>query len=217
MNRAIVTFATGDFDELLEIAWPGFRSYADRHGYDLIDEPPSVLTRPASWGKISRLLSVLDAGYDEVVWIDCDCVILDDSTDLADEVGPTALHAITLHETPDGSVPSCGVWLVRPGMKVWLEAIWRQTRYLNHPWWEQAALHHVLGYGGSPVARVLPSALYDRTHWLGNEWNALRLEVPFGPELPDPRIVHAAPGSRVAVRAAFMRDLAERSLVTKGV
>jgi len=212
VTRVLVTFATGPFAELLDIARPGFEEYADRHGYELRTAPPAMLTRPASWGKVSRLLDALDV-YSEALWIDCDVVMLDTSVDLADEVPPEAWHAITMLHTREGEIPSCGVWLCRQAMRRPLEQIWSLTRYLHHPWWEQAALHHALGYGGQPVALQNPTELLARTYWLGGEWNALRLQFPDPEteEFDEPRFAHCGPGSSVGFRAGLMRDLTARA------
>ena len=216
MKRALVTFGVGEHEELLELALPGFAEYADRHGYDLLTRPPRLLTRPASWGKLLVVLGAFDHGYEEVLWLDDDVLILDRSEDVADEVPEEAWHAITLLRTREGEIPSCGVWLCRPELRPALERMWSLTRYLHHPWWEQAALHDVLGYGEMPVRLVRPTALLERTHWLRDEWNALRLEYPDGPELEDARFVHVGPGSRVAWRAQTMRKLTARELAREG-
>jgi glycosyl transferase family (putative galactosyltransferase) len=215
MNRALVSFGVGDFAELLEISRPGLEAYADRHGYELHTRSPSMLLRPASWHKITSLLDLLE-DYDEAVWVDCDCVIMEPGWDIADEVPDWAWHAITRHHTPEGEVPSCGVWYLRQPMQPVLEAIWRLTRYLNHRWWEQAALQQLLGYTPEhlPVHQDHQTELSDRTYWLDVEWNALA----FPDRIPEPgtRIAHCAPGHPVWRRADLMRQLAaatERSTI----
>lgn len=213
MNRALVTFAVGsDFEQLLDLSLPGFADYADRHGYELVADPPRMLTRPPSWGKITRLLEALDE-FDEVLWIDCDVLILDPDVDIADDMDADAWHGITLHRTPEGDVPSCGVWYLRQPMQPVLEAMWRLDRYTFHPWWEQAALHDLLGYGGRPVQQLKHTELLGRTCWLPVGWNALRLQYPHAPEQPA-RFVHVGPGSPPQVRAQMMRQLTE--LAAKG-
>jgi hypothetical protein len=214
VSRALVTFAVGDHERLLDLALPGFVEYAERQGYDLLTDPPTMLMRPPSWGKLPAVRDALDQ-YDEVLWIDADVVILDPTDDISADVPADAWQAITRHHTPEGEIPSCGVWLVRRPMWKTLEDMWRQTRYLDHPWWEQAALLHTLGYNPNtrPVERPnIKPRLYDRTHWVGVEWNALHLEFPSGLEEIDPvqaRFVHCGPGSTVTVRAQMMQTMIE--------
>jgi hypothetical protein len=215
-TRALVSFGVTGFAELLEIALPGFREYADRHGYTLLTEPPT-LTRPPSWHKISALLWALDE-YDEALWVDCDVVILDPSVDLAAEIPKRAWQAITLHHTPEGEVPSAGVWYLRQGMQPVLEAIWKLEHHLHHRWWEQAGLQELLGYTPNeiPVHQDHETDLYRRTYWLdAQEWNGLHFG---GPPAVGARFLHVAPGAPAGHRAQLMRELTARETLapTKG-
>jgi hypothetical protein len=202
VSRALVTFATGDHARLLDLSLPGFVEYAHRHDYTLITRAPGILMRPASWYKVSALLDALDR-YDEALWLDADVVICDTSRDLADEVPADAWQALVRHHTPDGQVPNGGVWYVRPQMRDTLRAIWKHDRYLNHGWWEQAALLDLLGYAhhNRPVRLVTPSELYEHTHWLDLTWNSHEQHDPH----PRPRFAHATHGT-LDWRAQVMRD-----------
>jgi hypothetical protein len=215
-DRALVSFGTGDMAELLEITAPGLHAYARRHGYDLITRPPSMLLRPASWHKVTSLLDALEE-YDEALWVDCDVVVLDTTWDLADDIPAWAWQGITRHQTPEGDVPSAGVWYVRQPMQPVLEAVWRLSKYEHHRWWEQAALQDLLGYTPEhlPVHQDHPTELSDRTFWLSLEWNALAL--PGNVLDPLPRFAHVAPGSPPPVRAQMMRDLLAQTPALKGV
>jgi hypothetical protein len=205
--KALLSFGVTGFEELLELARPGLDEYAHRHGYTLLTDPPARLERPPSWHKVTVMLAALEV-FDEVLWVDCDTVIVDATVDLADEVPAGAWQAITRHQTPEGEVPSAGVWYVRQPMQPVLHGIWRMTEYLHHRWWEQAALQSLLGYTPDlyPVRLIEPTDLYRRTHWLDpDEWNALQPQ-------PQSRIVHAAPGNTIGRRADVMRDLTNLAL-----
>lgn len=167
MRRALVSLATGPHRELLDIAWPTFEEFADRHGYDLI-EADTQSPRPPSWWKVPVLRELLTQ-YGEVLWLDADVVVVDPTEDLPVPVGP--VQAVVAHRTADGEVPNLGVWLVRRPMIPVLDQLWRMTENLNHPWWEQAAMVQLLGYGGTPLRQQRPSELLDKTHFLGPEWN----------------------------------------------
>ncbi len=208
MSRALVTFATGEFSRLLDLARPRFQEYADRHGYQLHETPPGLLLRPPSWLKVSQLIDAL-TWHEEALWIDADVAIVDGSRDVADEVPARSWQALVCHHTPDGAVPNCGVWLVRQPMRPILEHIWRMDRYVNHPWWEQAAMLDLLGYRHEPRPVVLdtPTDLYGRTHWLGLEWNSHEENDRH----PEPRFAHATAGP-VDWRADVMRGYLARVL-----
>lgn len=191
MSKALVTFAVGDHRQMLELSLPGFIDYAHRHDYEVWAFPPRIVGRPASWLKVAALLDALNH-HEEALWLDCDVVIVDGSVDLADEVPEPAEQALVRHHTLDGEVPNAGVWFVRQSMRPALKRIWLMDRYLDHCWWEQAAVLDLLGYTPNrrPVELVEPSELYWRTHWLGLEWNSHEQADPH----PAPRFAHATCG-----------------------
>ena len=155
-----------------------------------------------SWWKVPALKAALSE-YDEALWLDADTVIVDGSEDL--DVPEDAWQALVRHRTGDGDVPNCGVWYVRKPMIPVLDAVWAQTRRLDHGWWEQSALMDLLGFDFRPGVRAhlaQPSGLYERTHWLDHGWNHHKWDTP-GPEYV--RIGHA---SMHEDRAAVMREWA---------
>lgn len=172
--KALVTIATGDHERLLDIAMPSFQTFADLHGYEIV-QPEVVSGRPASWWKVPALLTALDE-FDEALWVDADMVIVDPTEDL--DVPEDKIQALVQHHTGDGEVPNCGLWFVRRGMREWLGKVWAYPPEL--PWWEQTALMRLLGYQTDPrpARRIVPSELYDVTHWLDNGWNTHTWDHP---------------------------------------
>src|SRR6266568_2550732 len=83
MRTAIVTLLLG---RPYQLAWhdlcePGWRAYADRHGYDIlvIDRPldvtPRAMARSPAWQKCLILQPSVAGEYDRIVWVDADIVI----------------------------------------------------------------------------------------------------------------------------------------------
>lgn len=176
MSRALVTFGVADHEPLLALALPSFERFADLHGYELeVATFPTVIRRPHSWWKVPALLAALDR-HEEVLWIDSDMVIIAPTDDLpvpsyADD--PSIWQALARHETNDGLVPNCGLWLVRQPMRTFLERLWRMTDHVNSPWWEQSAMCELLGYDPHtrPLTMRAPTPLHDHTYWLEPGWN----------------------------------------------
>jgi hypothetical protein len=200
VNRALVTFANGTHQELLEIAMPSFQAFADRHGYEIV-QPNMQCSRPTSWWKVPALQACLDEGYEEALWVDADMVIVDPTDDL--DVPADSWQALVRHHTGDGEVPNCGLWFVRKPMRDWLEKVWAFPADL--PWWEQTALMRLLGYQPDPRPAFLvePTVLYHHTHWLDNGWNCHTWDTPAAGH---PRVQHA---TMWPDRAAVMREWAE--------
>lgn len=205
MRRALVTFAVGEHEQLLELSLPRFQEYATRHGYDLLI-PTSVAPcdRPPSWWKVPMLRQALSE-YGEVLWLDADIAITDRGLeqDIAETFPRDCWQALVAHHTPDGEVPNLGVWFVRRPMLHQLDQMWSATRYVNHPWWEQAAMLDLLGYQHDPrpCRHTRPTQLHERTAFLPLEWNSHEQNDRHD----DPRFAHVTPNS-VQWRLPIMRN-----------
>jgi hypothetical protein len=83
MKTALVTLIVGAPCQYAwrEVCAPGWRAYANRHGYDIIaieeplDRSVRALARSPAWQKCLVLGSPLCGSYDRIVWIDSDIVI----------------------------------------------------------------------------------------------------------------------------------------------
>jgi len=160
-------------EPVLELAVQTFRRYASRHGYDMVIGDGESFGRPPSWGKIPLLRRLLDE-YDEVLWIDSDAIVLDDSVDLSSLVPPDAYQAMAQNNLPQGGrLLNSGVWLLRgERAKEFLDHVWQLDKWTNHGWWEQRAVIELLGFDEEGHV-VAPSPWMVGTHWLDDEWNVL--------------------------------------------
>jgi hypothetical protein len=199
--RALLSFGIGTHAELLEIAKPSFEKFAAKHGYDLVLPENVQGDRPASWLKILLIEGLLQDGYDEVLFLGADLVIVDTTDDL--DVPKWAWQALVAHQTGEGEIPNADMWLVRQPMLPYLRRIWGMVRYLNHGWWEQRALIDLMGYQSNPFRSVELNALYAHTFFLDSGWN-VHIHDENKSDLP--RIMHA---TMFPDRAAIMREWAK--------
>jgi glycosyl transferase family (putative galactosyltransferase) len=171
--KALCSIGSGPHEQLLAISRPTFAAYAGRHGYELVTSTQDDPRRPPAWAKVPMLREALRS-YDLVLWIDADAVIVDGSHDIADELAPDRFLGLVRHG--EQNVPNTGVMVWRAGALAadLLDRTWRSPRFINHPWWENAALLAALGYD-------LPSALEPR--W---RRRLRRKDRPFGPARPSP-------------------------------
>lgn len=186
MRKALMTMGLGEeHGAYLALSRSGFQEYADRHNYTYSELPILDPRRPASWFKVEAMRHYLDAYYDAVLWLDCDVVIVDGSEDIANHVPADAWQAMATHTkhhgTDLGIVPNCGVWFVRQPMIPVLQQAWSMTRYIHHQWWEQAAMHELMGFGPTtdaltPVAQKQRTPLSERTRFLDERWNCVDTE-----------------------------------------
>ncbi len=208
-RKVLCSIGAGAHEELLALSGQTFKIYAERHGYDLVLET-SLLEpqRPAAWSKV-RLLQQMLQRYDTVFWVDSDAAIVDVSRDIADEVGRKYLGLIA-HRYEGQVIPNTGVLLLNRGRRAeqLLEATWDATQWIDHPWWENAAIldlmGHEVGDGPGPVVLTQPTAYYRKARFLGNEWNSIMVD-----EAAHPRIRHYPGRSQEFRLEHLVRDVQE--------
>ena len=191
MGKAIATIGTGPMRSVLARSLPTFIDYGSRHGYAVVVGDGDAEGRPASWGKVKLIRSLLDA-FDTVVWIDADAIVVDPNVDIETMVGAHDYQAMLVYEWDDNRIPNLGVWMVRScdRARAFLDAVWALDKYTLHRWWENAAVMDLLGYTtGFPVKQVQESKWSEGVAVLGNEWNSY---VPHEGIRTDARIRHYA-------------------------
>jgi hypothetical protein len=172
MKKVLTTFAFGQHSDLLDVSLPTFRRYAAIHGYDLYVPAGSNFAandRPFAWLKIPTILALLESGYQAVLWMDADVTVIKHDKDILKDAGHAPL-AMAVQHTPDGAVPSTGVWVVRDGAQPLLREAWSKDSFQRSScWWEQAAVIDRLG--GDPDATPVLVPPGPMWHELPYEWN----------------------------------------------
>jgi len=221
VNRCIMTYAAGAHEELLDVALPTYRAFADRHRYDLVIGKKMTELLPA-WNKVLLLLDALKT-YKEVVWFDCDLVVVDSAEDFppmgADPTTGTftqeKLHSMVRHFEDKSEVPNSGVWrLRRHAVGLWAEDLLNRMMMLevftNHGWWEQAALLTLMGYcvppEGTPFEETKCRCVHQTTWYRACQFMRLCWNSHPMYRAEHPRIVHCS-YPRMAQRLEVMRVL----------
>jgi hypothetical protein len=196
MKKAILQYATGPHQAWMRIGAEPLRRYAARHGYDLVLRHWVACDRPPSWAKLLLFRELFAVGYELVVWIDADAIIVDLERDIADELEDGKDFYLVQHHI-NGDDPNCGIWMLRASEAVadCLTAMWQQLDLVHDPWWEQGAFLRLIGHtAGWYEAQARGSrfiqhpALLDRVKWIDPAWNSLSRYA----EVSNPRIMHFA-------------------------
>ena len=207
MNRAIVTYAAGAHEELLDVALPTYRAFAERHRYDLV-VGKKMTDLPPAWNKVPLLLDALKS-YDEAVWFDCDLVVVHPYDDFP-PIREQSFHAMVRHYEHDSEVPNSGVWRVKRDVIPLLEMLPKLEVFEEHGWWEQAALLTMMGYCVPPHGHHFPDTrcrCVRPTRWyIGCEFMRLCWNSHPNYRAERPRIVHCS-YSNMAQRLEVMRAL----------
>ena len=221
MKRCIITYAEGAHEELLEVALPTYKKFAHSHSYELVFGEKKC-NLPSAWNKIPLLIDALKY-YEEVVWFDCDLIIVnptDDFDPITSDVTKgiftqNKLHSMVRHFEDNSEVPNSGVWRLRRSCDdlssgELLHHISLLEVFTNHGWWEQAALMTLMGYTvpseGSEFSRTKCKNV-NRTKWY-NSCQFMRLCWNSHPNYraENPRIVHCSYPNMVQ-RIEVMREL----------
>jgi len=186
MKRALFTLGVGTHVELLKLVRANFQEYAKCHQLDFFDSPLGVTTkeqrdRAPSWWKIPGCLELFRQGYEEVHWLDCDCVIMQPRLTMLDELPQNKSFGIVVHQFRQAKwqkspyqmyIPNAGNLVLRPASRPLLEAMW--TADTTHRWWEQASLMKLLQMPQDGIPE-LPTAKVKAT----NPWWDFLQEIPF--------------------------------------
>lgn len=191
-------------EELLNIAAPTFGAYARRHRMDCVLWSGERLCpeRPPAWDKLVWISALLPL-YEGVLWIDADAIIVDGRPDIRRELSSCSVHIVT-HSYNGLHVLNTGVMALRRTAKAqsFLEAIWEQVEFVEHPWWENAAAMKLLGYDPDKGLEY-----YGPTEWsphvgsLSRRWNSVEPDPD-----PQPIIRHYAGVPFARRRVSMLAD-----------
>jgi hypothetical protein len=212
-RRVLCSLAVGPYVDLLGISSITFEAYAALHGYDLrVSTHLLAPERPPAWSKIALVRELLEH-YDEVLWVDADAIFVDISRDIAELVRPDKDLYLVEHvyeEDESWRSANTGVFLVRstPWARRFLDRVWAAEQYVDHPWWENAAVLDLLGYelpaDLTPPRKVRRTQFDAHVELIDLEWNSTA-----GASLaPRPRIRHHGRTSDMPeLRRRLLEDL----------
>jgi len=214
LRKVLCSIGAGPHQELLDISGETFAIFARRHGYELdLRREVLVADRAPAWSKIALLQECLTRS-DLVFWVDADAAIVDPTLDIADEMTRRDVMGLVAHEYDGMRVPNAGVWVLRNCRPVrrLLDRIWNRVEYLDHDWWENAALIRELGFTVEPtVALDRATRILGRTRFVDRSWNSIAIDAA-----AHPRINHYPGRSQEHRIAALTQDLATARAVAVG-
>jgi len=224
----VVTAYDRQFASVGDIAAKSIAIYAAANGLDFEILPMPALDRPPAWGKIAIIANQFaNSPADFLLWVDADACFVRTDRNIADATKDGKDFYLVSHQLPKarpshGIVtyverPNTGVFLIRRSewSQKFLNTVWQMTKYISHPWWENAAVLDLLGYRfeltGNMADNKPEQQILEKVDWLPLEWNSLPClgrmnEVGHSGEVFDPIIVHYA-GLSTEDREPLMRAL----------
>lgn len=187
------------------------RHYADIHGMEFRQVVDKSYGRPPAWSKLYLTKECFDEGFDYVFWVDADAVIRRFDEDIRASVNEAADFYFAKERHPVLGTPSrwrlnTGVFVMRncEASRQLIDAAIAREEYINHEWWDQAAISAALGFWSVFVKPDehrpdAPTDLARHIGWLHLRWNTSPV---YDPE-PNANIHHfyglRGPGKRAAM------------------
>ena len=143
----LVSFCAGqEYCEVMRPCIESIRSYGERHSHPFFFfDYPAITDRPAAWSKIPILLHLMQSRPEikYFAWIDADAMITNPTfplrylTDMLERHFKYVLYCIDT-----GNNLNSGVGLYKNTLYVrnFLSKVWEYDEYIEHPWWENAAI-----------------------------------------------------------------------------
>lgn len=152
----LITISTPNIENFSLATEATKKRYCERHGYILAAYSEKLDGRPASWSKVLALLECFERYQaDWFFCLDADAMILNPEVRLQDLVDQRA-DLIISH---DLNGLHAGSFLIHrnPRTVEFLRNVYSRTAFIDHYWWEQAAISEVLYRGESQLTvRYLP-------------------------------------------------------------
>jgi len=174
----ICSIATGaKHIALMRVMAPTVAFYALQHKMDSLVLPLNdrlAPSRPAAWDKVVLIHNALQM-YETVMWIDADAIICDPGKDIREALDPDRKIHLVAHRRGRGRlIPNTGIWVCRRDNSTMelLEQLWGHIAYINHRWWEQAALMDLIGYDPQTYTFRGPTPYSGLVQFLDHEWNS---------------------------------------------
>jgi hypothetical protein len=150
-NICVATAYDAAFREIGDYCGMTLRCYAARFGLDAVVETSFSLDRPPAWRKIRLAQELLDAGYEHVMWVDADALFCRFDVDVRSVVDGRSDFYLVEHDHPaypSAMVPNTGVFIARncAWTRKFLDDVWGMTEFIDHMWWENAAVMRLMGY-----------------------------------------------------------------------
>ena len=149
LKTALIQQATGVCLEMLSLSDDLHKAYAERHGITFCSfRGPIQGERHPFWNKIRLIQMMLAAGFEFVVWMDADTLIVRPEIDVRSALRDGAPIAMCRNPLPWRDQPwhyNAGVIMIRnTGAARWFfDEVWRAGHVDHHPWQEQARINEL--------------------------------------------------------------------------
>lgn len=151
-------------------------NFSQHRHFSYIDEQTHDPSRPIPWSKIPLIHNHLPKISTEfLLYLDADTLITNPNFDFTPYVSKLNQEKTDLLLVRDRMALNTGVMLIRNSSKVLdlFQRVWNHTEFINHKWWEQAALikEHSKNKESKRLISIVPKAEHGllnptvKKHW----------------------------------------------------
>lgn len=130
-----------NFKELHDISKISIEKFCINQGFSFEFYKIENFDRPAAWYKIKLIIEELKLNDGYIIWMDCDSMILNSNFDILKHIDNLNLFYIG----SDFNGINTGFMIIKCCQQMidFFEKVWSMTEYLEHCWWEQAAIRNL--------------------------------------------------------------------------
>ena len=207
----IITSYDANFKKIGDITFKSISQYSKKFNLKSENLKMPNTGRPQSWNKIKLLQEEIKKGENEfIMWIDADAFFYKDAKNILHELDSSheiflVNHYCSVHKGSKFKNTILTINRINCGMMIFkvsqfsldfLEKVWAKDKYINHVWWEQAAIMDIIGLKAE-ITNNLNDNIGDdfylkKIKFLSKEWNSIPSSNEISNESVNPSIIHLA-------------------------
>ena len=207
----IISSYDKNFEDVGNITSKTIENYARKFNFKFEFPNMPETGRPKSWNKIQLIRNeLLKKESDFIMWVDADAFFLVDAINIInslDSLNEIFLvnHYCSVHKGTNYANTILTINRINCGVMIFkvsdfninfLENIWNKENYINHPWWEQAAIMDIIGLKAEITSNLKDHKGNDnylnKIKFLPKEWNSIPSYTEISTESINPSIIHLA-------------------------
>jgi hypothetical protein len=153
MRFKIITAYTNNIKEISDISYESYQNFCNKNNIEIQRFELNDIERPPSWYKIQLILNEFKHGYDYIMWVDADTLLINNEFKIESILDEKSEIFIS----DDILGINCGVmiWKNTENNKNILNKVWDSTEFINHFWWEQAAIISVIDMNYNNIQSII--------------------------------------------------------------
>lgn len=227
----IITSYDENYNSVGNITSKTMSKYADRFNLEFEFLKMPSTGRVHTWNKIKSIKDeILKNKNDFIMWLDADAFFTNDAENIIsvlndnDEIYLSS-HYCSVHKGSNYKNTilttnriNCGVMIFKVSEfnEKFLENVWSKENYINHYWYEQAAIMDLVGLKADITGNLNDNKGNDfylkKIKFLTKEWNSIPSFNEISTESIRPSIIHLA-GIKYGDRIEFLNDYLKRGKI----